>query len=281
MDKKKIILITGASSGIGLDTAKLLASRGYTVYGAARRVEQIEALQNPNIIGVHIDVTDEDSIRAGVKSIIAREGRIDVLINNAGYGSFGAVEEVPIQEAERQLQVNVLGAMRIVKLVLPYMRAQGGGRIINTSSVGGRMTLYFGGWYHASKFAIEALSDALRMELKQFGIDVVLIEPGGIKTDWGIIAADHLKTTSQSTPYHKEAVKFADGLEKAYKSNILSSPNTVAKAMLKAVESRRPKARYLCGFGARTLVALHTVLPARQFDWIMMNFMRCIKFLKI
>ncbi len=264
--EKKVVLITGASSGIGLDTARLLAQNGFTVYGAARRTEPLRELQPLGVKSLRMDVTDDESIRNALNTLIAAEGRIDILINNAGYGSFGAIEEVPIEEAERQLQVNVFGAMRLIQLVLPFMRSQGAGRIINTSSIAGRFAMYFGGWYNASKYAMEGLSDALRMELKPFGIDVVLIEPGGIKTDWGIIAANHLRTSCQDTPYQAEATRCANTLEKGYSGNFLSNPKVVAKTMLRACTARHPRARYRCGRGSTILVLLHTLLPARCFD---------------
>ena len=187
---KKVILLTGASSGIGYQTAESLAKEGHVVYGAARRIEKMETLKQFVVKPIYLDVTDEESIKSAIDTIIRNEGRIDVLINNAGYGSFGAVEDVDISEAKMQFEVNLFGLARLLQLVLPHMRKQKSGRIINVSSMGGRLTTYFGAWYHATKYALEAFSDALRMEVSDFGIDVSLIEPGGIKTDWGIIAAN-------------------------------------------------------------------------------------------
>lgn len=197
---RKVILLTGASSGIGYETAVLLARKGHRVYGAARRVERMEPLRAFGIVPLRLDVTDEASMAACVAAVMEAEGRIDVLVNNAGYGSFGAIENVPLEEARRQLEVNVFGLARLTQLVLPHMREQRSGTIINVSSIAGKIVLYFGGWYHVSKFAVEAFSDALRMEVKPFGIQVALIEPGGIKTDWGIIAADHLPRRRQPPP---------------------------------------------------------------------------------
>ena len=259
----KIILVTGASSGIGFDAARSLAQKGHRVYGAARRVEKMEPLRAYGVIPLRMDVTDEASMEAGVRSILEAEGRIDVLVNNAGYGSFGAIENVPIEEARRQLEVNVFGLARLTQLVLPSMRAQQAGRIIDIASVAGKMNLYFGGWYHVSKFAVESLSDALRIELKPFGIDVSIIEPGGIHTDWGVIAADHLRDSSKGTPYEKEALRESETLRKAYTGNYLSKPSVVSRAICKAALSRRPRARYRVGFGATTLVFFHAILPDR------------------
>jgi NAD(P)-dependent dehydrogenase (short-subunit alcohol dehydrogenase family) len=262
----KVILITGASSGIGFDAAASLARQGHRVYAAARRVDRMEPLKELGVVPLQMDVTDEASMEAGVRTVLAAEGRIDVLVNNAGYGYFGAIENVSMEEARQQLEVNVFGLARLCQLVLPSMREQGSGRIINTSSVAGKTVLYFGGWYHVSKYSVEALSDALRMELKPFGIDVSMIEPGGIQTNWGIIAADHLAESSKGTPYEAEGLREAETMRKAYSMRLLSKPAVVARAISRAVNSRRPRARYRVGFGAGTLVFLHTILPAHWWD---------------
>ena len=262
----KVILITGASSGIGFDAAASLARQGHRVYAAARRVDRMEPLKELGVVPLQMDVTDEASMEAGVRTVLAAEGRIDVLVNNAGYGYFGAIENVSMEEARRQLEVNVFGLARLCQLVIPSMREQGSGRIVNIASVAGRSVLYFGGWYHVSKYAVEALSDAMRMELKPFGIDVSMIEPGGIQTNWGIIAADHLAESSKGTPYEAEGLREAETMRKAYSMRLLSKPAVVARAISRAVNSRRPRARYRVGFGAHTLVFLHTILPARWWD---------------
>lgn len=267
--KQKIILITGASSGIGYDASLALASEGHKVYAAARRLELMKPLEAKEIVPLQMDVTDEQSMQNGVKTVLDREGRIDVLVNNAGYGYFGSVENVAMEEARRQLEVNVFGLARLCQLVLPTMRQQGCGRIINTSSIAGKIVLPFGGWYNVSKFSVEAISDALRMEVKPFGIDVVLIEPGGIKTDWGIIAARHLKESSEGTPYETDGSRFAHVMHYGYSSNLLSSPHVITRAILRAVGSRHPKARYRTGRGSHMLVFLHNVLSTRCWDALM------------
>ena len=267
--KQKVILITGASSGIGYDAALALASKGHKVYAAARRVELMEPLKDKGIVPVQMDVTDEQSMNDGVNTVLEKEGKIDVLVNNAGYGYFGAVENVTMEEARRQLEVNVFGLARLCQLVLPTMRKQGSGRIVNTSSIAGKIVLPFGGWYNVSKFSVEALSDALRMEVKPFGIDVVMIEPGGIKTDWGIIAARHLKESSGGTPYETDGRRFADVMHYGYSSNLLSSPRVITRAILRAVGSRHPHARYRTGRASHTLVMLHSILPTRCWDALM------------
>ena len=262
----KVILVTGASSGIGFDAAEAFARQGHRVYAAARRVERMEPLKALGVVPLRMDVTDEASLEAGVRTVLEAEGRIDALVNNAGYGYFGAIENVPLEEARRQLEVNVFGLARLCQLVIPSMREQGSGRIVNISSVAGKTVLYFGGWYHVSKFSVEALSDALRMELKPFGIDVSMIEPGGIKTNWGIIAADHLAESSKGTPYEAEGLREAETMRKAYSMRLLSKPSVVTRAISKAVNSRRPRARYRVGFGAGTLLFLHAILPTRWWD---------------
>ena len=272
-DMKKVILLTGASSGIGYQTAESLAKEGHVVYGAARRTEKMETLKQFGVKSIYLDVTDEESIKSSIDTIIGNEGRIDVLINNAGYGSYGAIEDVEINEARRQFEVNLFGLARLVQLVLPHMRKQKEGRIINVSSMGGRLTTYFGAWYHATKYALEAFSDALRMEVSDFGIDVSLIEPGGIKTEWGIIAANKLANSAKGGAYEKEAMKTAKGMKKQYSGNLLSNPIVITKAISKAVNSNRPKARYLIGFMAKPLVFLHTILPTKVFDKIMKKLM--------
>ncbi|MFD4506570.1 oxidoreductase, partial [Streptomyces sp. NPDC058457] len=192
----KTALVTGASSGIGEATALKLQSLGYTVYAAARRTDRLQKLADRGIRPLAMDVTSDDSMQAGVARIVAETGRIDVLVNNAGYGSYGAIEDVPLSEGRYQFEVNVFGAMRLAQLALPHMRARKSGTIINVTSMGGKIHTPLGGWYHGTKFALEALSDCLRLETKPFGIDVVIIEPGGIATEWGTIAADGLRKAS-------------------------------------------------------------------------------------
>ena len=264
----KVVLITGASSGIGYMGAKLLAEKGNIVYGAARRVEKIEELVPFGVIPVRMDITDESSIRSCVEKIISEQGRIDALVNNAGYGYYGAIETVAIEEAKKQFDVNLFGTARLTQLVLPYMREQHNGRIVNVASIAGRMTLYLGAWYHASKYAVDAFYDALRMEVKPFGIDVSIVEPGGIRTDWGLVAADNLIASSCGSVYEKHAVNQAGLMRSAYSGNMLSKPELIAGAIVKAVSSRRPKCRYTLGRGAFSLLLLHGILPSRVWDSI-------------
>lgn len=259
-----VAVVTGASSGIGAATARALQALGYTVHGAARRTDRLADLEADGIHPLELDVTDEDSLQAGVAAVVEQSGRIDVLVNNAGYGSYGAIEEVDPAEAQRQFDVNVFGAMRLTQLVLPHMRAQRSGTVVNISSMGGRFHTPLGGWYHATKFALEALSDALRVEVAPFGIDVVVIEPGGIATEWADIAADHLEETSGGGPYADRAAAVAATLRRSGARD--SSPQVVADAIAAAVSARRPRTRYAMGFGAKPLIAARRVLPDRAFD---------------
>jgi short-subunit dehydrogenase len=263
---QKVALVTGASSGIGAATAGKLAGLGYTVYGAARRVDRMSQLRAAGVHVLAMDVTDAESAQAGVKQLLAETGRIDVLVNNAGYGSYGAIEDVPTAEATAQFDVNVFGAARLIQLVLPQMRARHSGRIINISSMGGKIYTPLGGWYHATKFALEALSDCLRLEVAQFGIEVVLIEPGGIKTEWGAIAADKLRAVSGAGAYARQANAMADSLTSARMERMSSGPDVVADAIGRAVAARRPKTRYAVGSGARPLIFARQALPDRAFD---------------
>ena len=268
----KVILITGGSSGIGRDSAIHLASRGHHVYAAARRTQLLETLREYGVTPLHLDVTDNASMQACVDAVLKAEGHIDVLVNNAGYGQFGAVENVTLDEARRQLEVNVFGLARMSQLVLPSMRSRHSGRIINISSVVGRTVIYFGGWYHVSKYSVEALSDSMRLELAPLGIDVVKIQPGAIKTEWGIIAADHLRDSSLGTPYETDATRWADAMRWGYSSPYFSKPSVITRDITHAVESRRPRTHYLTGRFAHIMVVMHNLLPPRWWDALMRTF---------
>ncbi|WP_326837685.1 oxidoreductase [Amycolatopsis rhabdoformis] len=262
----KVALVTGASSGIGEASARELLQRGYTVYGAARRVERMAGLAERGARTIALDVTDEESAEKAVAAIVAESGRIDLLVNNAGYGSYGAVEDVPLQEGRYQFEVNVIGAARLIQLVLPVMRAQRSGRIVNISSMGGKIHTPLGAWYHGSKFALEGFSDVLRLEVAPFGIDVVVVEPGGIATEWGSIAVDHLMEVSGEGAYADLAGKVAKGMTGGINARMLSQPSVIAKAVAKAATARRPRTRYAAGFGAKPLIFLRRALPDRAFD---------------
>jgi NAD(P)-dependent dehydrogenase (short-subunit alcohol dehydrogenase family) len=272
MIDKKVVLITGASSGIGKATAKLLVKQGCIVYGAARRVEKMTSLESMGVKLVAMDVTDEDSMVNGINHILKVEKRIDVLVNNAGYGSYGALEDVPISEAKYQFEVNIFGLSRLVQLVLPQMRAQKAGRIINISSIGGKIGEPHGAWYHATKYALEGLSDSLRMELREFNIDVVLVQPGAIKTEWTGIARKKLIEVSGDTAYGDLARKHASLFDRAEKMG--SDPMVIARIILKSINSRRPKTRYVAGAGAKPALFMRKVLSDRMFDRVMISLMK-------
>ncbi len=266
----KVALVTGASSGIGADTALRLREAGHTVYGAARRIERMTALRDAGVRILSLDVTDEDSIRKAIDGIIHESGRIDVLVNNAGYGSYGSLEDVPLAEARAQIEVNVFGLAHLTQLVLPHMRARRSGTIINISSMGGKLVTPLGGWYHASKYAVEALSDALRMETKQFGINVVVVEPGSIRTEWGAIAAETLKETSSKGAYANLAEGVATTLAASSQpdAKMTSAPSVIGRTIVKAAGARRPRTRYRVGFGAAPMIFLRRLLPDRAFDFV-------------
>ena len=271
--KTKVILITGASSGIGLSAARMLAQKGHKVYGAARRVELIDELRPLGVVPLKLDLTDAESVQAAVDAVLSSEGRVDVLVNNAGYGSLGPVETVSMEEARRQMEVNLFGLATLVKQVLPHMREQGSGRIINVSSVAGKIVMPMCAWYNVSKFSVEAFSEALCIEMKPFGVKVSIIEPGPINTPWGDIAASHLEESTNGTAYEKAGRLQAGLFRKAYSMDILSRPVVVARKICRAALSRHPRLRYRAGTGAGFLLFVHAILPARWWDAISRSFM--------
>ena len=268
MTHSKIAIVTGASSGIGMATAIELAAQGYTVYAGARRTQPIDDLKNSSIHSIELDVTHDSSMEQCVERVLSKEKGIDVLVNNAGYGSYGSLEEVPIKEARKQFEVNVFGLARMTQLVLPSMRTAKHGKIVNISSVGGKFATPYGSWYHATKYAVEGMSDSLRNEVKQFGIDVIIIEPGGIKTAWSDIAMNGLEETSGNGPYKKLAHK----VKKFYKNVNSGSPGpeVIAKLISKSLSDNDPKPRYRAGSGA-TGLAFIPFISDRLFDKILMS----------
>ncbi len=262
-----VALVTGASSGIGEACARRLHEAGLRVHAVARRVERMAELE---AIGVRVrraDVTVDDDLVALVDEVLAESGRVDVLVNNAGYGSYGALEDVPMAEARRQLEVNVVALARLTQLVLPTMRAQRSGRIVNISSMGGRFGEPMGAWYHATKFAVEGLSDSLRVEVAPFGIDVVVVQPGSIATEWGPIAAAQLLEVSGSGAYAEQALLTATVLDRRDDgAPVGSSPDVVARAVVAAATARRPRTRYRVGAFAKPVTAARKLLPDRVWD---------------
>jgi len=265
-----VAFVTGASTGIGFEAARKLAGHGFTVYAGARRVDRMEPL---TALGVHVlplDVTDEESMSAAVGRVLEERGRIDVLVNNAGYGSFGALEDVELAEGRRQFDVNVFGLARMTQLVLPAMRKAGQGRIINISSIGGKFYEPLGAWYHATKFAVEGMSDALRLELKPHGISVSIIEPASTVSEWGGIAAQGLLATSGTGPYAGQARQMSGALDSTNRPATSTAPEVIADAVLHAAHSARPRTRYPVGRGARAILTLRRILPDRLFDPVVM-----------
>lgn len=271
MSNKKTALVTGASAGMGKETAKTLAQKGYIVYGAARRTEKMKELEAFGVRTLEMDVTNDQSMVEVVKKIIATEKRIDVLINSAGFGSHGAIEDVPISDARYQFEVNLFGLVRLTQLVLPFMRKNAFGKIVNISSNGGKFAGPYGGWYHASKFALEGLSDSLRMEVKQFGIDVIVIEPGAIKSEFGHVAFDRLRKTSahEKSAYQKGATAFLNSANKL--ESKFSEPKVIADLIYKAIEAKNPKTRYAGGFMAKPSLFMRKILSDKMLDKVVLS----------
>ena len=263
------VLVTGCSSGIGLATANVLLARGHTVYATARRLGTLHDLARAGARILEVDVTDEASMRAAVEAIEHEHGAVGALVNNAGYGVYGPVEEVDLAAVRDQFETNVFGLGRLCQLVLPGMRRAGKGRIVNVSSMGGRLVYPTGGWYHASKYAVEALSDALRMEVRPFGVDVVLVEPGIIRTGFGETASHGLAAGEGGSAYGGLR-SFADDLmTKAYASRAAVGPDAVADVVVRAVETGRPRPRYVVTAAARVQVHTRRLAGDRVWDALM------------
>jgi NAD(P)-dependent dehydrogenase (short-subunit alcohol dehydrogenase family) len=270
-EASKAVLITGCSSGIGHATAEHLAARGWTVYASARRPESIADLAERGCKTLSLDVTDEDSMRAAVAAVEEAEGAVGALVNNAGYSQSGALETLPMERLRAQFETNVFGLIRLCQLVLPGMRRQGAGRIVNVSSMGGRLTFPGGGAYHGTKHAVEALSDALRFEVRGFGIDVVVIEPGLITTRFGETAAGSIDvaTAAADDPYADFNAAVGTATAEVYEgplSRLGGGPETVARAIERAISSRRPKTRYKVTPSARLALAQRRLLSDRAWD---------------
>ena len=271
IETRPVALITGASSGMGKDFALRLISEGYVVYGAARRVERMSDIATAGGTVLTMDVVDDATMVAAVDRLIDERGRIDVLINCAGYGQYGALEDVPIEAGRRQIEVNLIGAARLIQLCLPHMRARQFGKIFNISSIGGKLALPLGGWYHASKFALEGYSDALRNEVRSFGIDVVVIEPGGIESEWGSIATEEAERYSAAGAYAGLAQKVRNAMSTQRKQ---PPPRVISDLVVKALNARRPKTRYHGGMLAGPMLFLKRWLSDRAFDRLLMLAMR-------
>ena len=267
----RAVLITGCSTGIGRATAERLARAGHVVYASARRIETIADLEAHGCRTLALDVTEESSMSASVERVAAEQGAVGVLVNNAGYSQSGAIETVPMDAVRRQFETNVFGLMRMSQLVLPGMRAQGWGRIVNMSSMGGNFTFPGGGVYHATKYAVEAISDALRFEVKGFGIDVVVIQPGLIRTEFSATAAAEVR--SEEGPYADFNAAVARSTRSVYEKGPMArlggGPETVARVIERAITVRSPKIRYRVTPSARLLVLQRRLLGDAMWDRFM------------
>lgn len=272
MKTKKVVLITGASSGMGKDAALHLVGERHIVYGAARRIELMNEIVAAGGFALKMDVTEEEQIVSGVNQIMNDQGRIDVLVNNAGYGLYGAVEDISIEEAKRQFEVNIFGLARITKEVLPQMRERKSGTIINISSMGGKMYTPLGAWYHATKHALEGWSDCLRLELKSFNINVVLVEPGAIDTEFGEVMYEPMLKRSGQGHYRDMAQRVARATKEMYEKKGGSSPTSVITNLIsKAIRAKRPKTRYVGGKWAKPMMFVRKYFGDRIFDATLMS----------
>ncbi len=270
-EPSKAVLVTGCSSGIGRATALRLAGSGWKVYASARRPETIADLRDAGCETLALDVTDEQSMRAAVDTVEQVQGAVGVLINNAGYSQSGAIETVPLQAVRRQFETNVFGLVRLTQLVLPKMRAQRWGKIVNLGSMGGRLSFPGGGHYHATKHAVEALSDAMRFELRGFGIDVILLEPGLITTEFGEAATASMADTTIAgdDPYAKFNATVGAVTKGAYEGpmrRLGGGPDRVAKTIERALKRRHPPARITITPSAKLTIAMRRLMPDRAWD---------------
>lgn len=263
------ILITGCSTGIGRASADLLVKAGYTVYATARREESLAELAAAGARTIRLDVTDEESMRAAVATVSQAHGSVGTLINNAGYGEYGTIEETDLDAVRRMFETNVFGLARLTQLCLPGMREAGGGLVLNVGSMGGRIAFPVGGYYHATKYAVEGLTDALRNEVREFGIAVSLIEPGPIRTNFEESINSSAAVDNPNSPYAALVTKVQAVNADAYASKVLSvGPEAVARTILKAVEAQAPKSRYLVTPAARAMVHARRLGGDRVWDAI-------------
>jgi len=265
------VLITGCSSGIGRATAERLAGRGFAVYATARRLESLAGLEALGCRILALDVTDEASMQAAVAVVTAEHGAVGALVNNAGYSQSGAIEEVPLEDVRRQFETNVFGLVRMCQLVLPGMRAQQSGRIVNVSSMGANFTFPGGGLYHATKYAVEAISDALRFEVAGFGIHVVIVQPGLIRTRFAEAAGDAIQSSTPAEgPYAEFNAAVAGTTKSVYQRGPLArlggGPETVARTIERAITTKSPKIRYRVTPSARLLVGQRALMTDGMWD---------------
>lgn len=268
---KKTALVTGASSGMGKAIARRLIQDGYQVYVAARNVEKMTDLVSLGAHPLRMDISVDEEIVQSVDAILAETGGVDVLVNNAGFGLYGPVEEIDIDEARYQFEVNLFGAARLTQLLLPAMRTRRSGHIINITSMGGKMYSLLGAWYHATKHALEGWSDCLRLEVAQFGIKVVIVEPGVIETGFGDAASESIVRRSASGPYGHLVKMVAMSIKKTYGQGTGSAPEVIADVVSRAVYSSNPRTRYAAGKFAKMLIRMRVWLGDRMFDRIILS----------
>ncbi|WP_295470901.1 oxidoreductase [uncultured Pseudomonas sp.] len=267
----KTALVTGASSGMGKAIARQLIQDGYQVYAAARSVDKMTDLAQLGAHLLRMDVSKDDEMVKGVQTILALTGGVDVLVNNAGFGLYGPVEEIGLDEARYQFEVNLFGAARLTQLLLPAMRARRAGHIVNITSMGGKMYSALGAWYHATKHAFEGWSDCLRLELAEFGIKVVIVEPGVIETGFGDGASETLVKRAVGGPYGRLVKQVAKSIESTYGHGTGSDPQVIADVVSKAVASGKPRTRYATGKFAKMLIRMRVWLGDRLFDRIILS----------
>ena len=266
----KAVLITGCSTGIGRATAERLVKSGWKVTATARRPETIKDLADTGARVLALDVTDEASMVAAVKAVEEADGAVGVLINNAGYGLQGPFEEFPMDEVRRQFETNVFGLVRMCQLVLPGMREKRWGRIVNVSSIGGRVTFPGGSFYHGTKHAVEAMSDALRFEVRPFGVRVILVEPGTVKTPFGDTALGSIP--DPTGPYAAFNEGLTDTVRGGYEGRLSAlaiTPEKVAAVIEKAISARRPRTRYAVGMLAKSGITMKRLTPDRVWDAVL------------
>ncbi len=264
--QKKTALVTGASSGMGKEIAKCLIADGFQVYVASRKIEKMSDLASLGAIPLSMDISKDEDIKAAVNTILEQVGGVDVLVNNAGFGLYGPVEDIGMDEARYQFEVNVFGPARLTQLLLPAMREKGHGTIVNITSMGGKIYTLLGGWYHATKHALEGWSDCLRLELEPFGIKVVVIQPGLIETEFGEVVAKGLLSRPGSGAYTKLAEIVAKATQNAYKPGRGTNPKVIARLVSKAIKAKRPHPRYVAGKYAAPMLFIRKWFGDRVFD---------------
>ncbi len=271
---QKTAVVTGASSGMGHAIAQRLITDGYRVFVAARSVDKMDDLVAKGAIAIRMDISKPADIEAAAQAILSQVSSIDVLVNNAGYGLFGAMEDIAIDEARYQFEVNVFGPARLTQLLLPAMRARRSGTIVNVTSMGGKIYTLLGSWYHATKHALEGWSDCLRLEVEPFGIRVVVIEPGVIETGFGDVALDGMLARSGTGAYDEVTQRVVAVTRASYQQGVGTRPEVIARVISRAIRSRRPKTRYAAGRYAKLMIGVRKWFGDRAFDGLILSRMK-------